>query len=58
MKHPKVLVQFVYVYHLGLDEVVLIKNMMHPSRLDTKDKDDPKIAKDPPSPTVCLTIHN
>ena len=32
LKNPNVLAEFVYVYKLGLLEVVLIKDMIHPKR--------------------------
>ena len=32
MKNPDVLVEFVYVYGLGLREIHLIKDMIHPNR--------------------------
>lgn len=32
MKNPDVLVEFVYVYDLGLQEIHLIKDMIHPDR--------------------------
>lgn len=32
MTNHTVLIQFVYVYNLGFDEFVLIKDMIHPKR--------------------------